>query len=296
MEIRHLKLVKAIVEEGSITKAITKLHLTQSALSHQLREAEEQLGTQIFHRINKKLILTKAGEKFYETATEVLAKLSDTQVQIKKLVYGEQGEIRISTECYASYYWLPGLSREFQSTYPHVELSIILEGIVNPLQKLLDGQLDVAITSDPIKNDHIEYVELFEDEIVAVISRDHLWAGKKYVSAEDFAKETLIIHSFPTESVAVHKHFLAPAKVHPKKIVAVPFTEAAMQMVAANMGIVAMPHWVIKPYIKWSALKVLKVGKNGVKQAHYIAYLKNKVYPSYFTHFVEFMKQQVGLP
>jgi LysR family transcriptional regulator, regulator for metE and metH len=66
MEIRHLKLIKAIVEEGSITKAIDRLHLTQSALSYQLKEAEQQLGTAIFLRVNKKMVLTKAGEKIYD--------------------------------------------------------------------------------------------------------------------------------------------------------------------------------------------------------------------------------------
>src|SRR6187551_789567 len=107
MEIRHLRLIKAIVEEGSITKAIDKLHLTQSALSHQLKEAEYQLGTAIFLRTNKKLVLTKAGEKIYDLATEILNKLTETENQIKQMVYGEHGEIRISTECFSSYHWLP---------------------------------------------------------------------------------------------------------------------------------------------------------------------------------------------
>ena len=96
MEIRHLRLIKAIVEEGSITKAIDKLHLTQSALSHQLKEAEFQLGTPIFHRINKKMVLTNAGEKMYATAKDILQKLSDTETEIKKMVFGEAGEIRKS--------------------------------------------------------------------------------------------------------------------------------------------------------------------------------------------------------
>ena len=68
LEVRHLKLVKAIVEEGSIVNAIEKLHLTPSALSHQLREAELQIGTRIFHRINKKMSLSEVGEKVLAAA------------------------------------------------------------------------------------------------------------------------------------------------------------------------------------------------------------------------------------
>src|ERR1700677_475728 len=121
MEIRHLKLIKAIVEEGSITRAIDKLYLTQSALSYQLREAELQLGTKIFLRENKKMTLTKAGAKLYKTAIEVLEKLQYTEKEIKKLVFGEAGEIRLSAGCYPSYHWLPPVLRQFHLLYPNID-------------------------------------------------------------------------------------------------------------------------------------------------------------------------------
>src|SRR6266540_3786574 len=183
MEIKHLRLIKAIVEEGSITKAIDKLHLTQSALSYQLKEAEQQLGAKIFLRVNKKMVLTRAGEKIYETALEVLEKLSSTEQHIKKLIYGETGEIRLSTECYSGYHWLPSVMKQFQLLYPNIELKIIVEATHYPLQKLLAGALDVAIISDPVKDDHIKYFELFQDEMVAIVSQNHGWAEKKFVTA-----------------------------------------------------------------------------------------------------------------
>src|SRR5687767_5112968 len=141
MEIRHLKLIKAIVEEGSITKAIDKLHLTQSALSHQLKEAEYQLGTSIFHRVNKKMVLTKAGEQLYNAANEIIQKLNETEHSIKKMIFGEQGEIRLSTECYSSYHWLPAVMKQFQTLYPNIDLKIVMEATHHPLEKLLEGEL-----------------------------------------------------------------------------------------------------------------------------------------------------------
>lgn len=295
MEIRHLRLVKSIVEEGSITKAIDKLHLTQSALSHQLKEAEEQLGTKIFHRINKKLILTKAGEKLYETAIDVLHKLADTKSQIKNLVYGEHGEIRISTECYTSYYWLPGLIREFQVKYPNVELKILMEGFNKPVEKLLDGRLDVIVTIERLTEDHVEYRELFQDEIVAIVPDTHPWAEKKYVNPEDFRDQHLIIHSMPMNSVAVHQYFLEPAGVTPKKVSVLPFTEAAVQMVNADMGIVAMARWILKPYLKTPSIRTVKLGKNGLKRMHYVGFLKNRERPNYFDSFIEFMQREINI-
>jgi len=295
MEIRHLKLIKAIVEEGSITKAIDKLHLTQSALSHQLKEAEYQLGTPIFLRTNKKLVLTKAGEKIYELANEILNKLTETESQIKKMVFGEHGEIRISTECFSSYHWLPSVLKQFHLLYPNVELKIVTEATHIPLQKLLENTIDIAIVSDTIKDHHIKYTELFQDEVVVVISENHPWADKKYVVAEDFVTEHLIIHSLPMETVTIHQYFLAPAKVSPKKITPLPLTEASLEMVKADMGIMSMAKWALQPHIKNNSIKAVKVGKNGLKRKHFIATRANETYPDYFQHFINFLQNEINL-
>jgi len=295
MEIRHLRLIKAIVEEGSITKAIDKLHLTQSALSHQLKEAEYQLGTKIFLRQNKKLILTKAGEKLYNTANEILDKLSGTEREIKQMIFGEIGEIRISTECYSGYHWLPSVLKEFQMLYPNIELKIVMEATHYPLQKLLANSLDIAITSDPVKDNKIKYLQLFQDEMVMVVSRTHPWGDKKFVVAEDFVNEHLLIHSFPLETVTVHQFLLAPANISPKKITALPLTEASIEMVKANMGVMSMAKWALQPYLKNNDIKAVKIGKNGLKRKHYVAVMNNKTYPDYFNHFIEFLQTEINL-
>lgn len=295
MEIRHLKLIKSIVEEGSITKAIDKLHLTQSALSHQLKEAEYQLGTKIFLRQNKKLLLTKAGEKLYLTANEILEKIAETEKEIKSMVFGEVGEIRISTECYSSYHWLPSVLKQFHLLYPNVELKIVVEATHYPLQRLLCNELDIAIVSDPIKNENIEYLELFQDEMVMVVSHAHKWAEKKYVVADDFKTEHLYIHSLPLETVTVHQFLLAPANVSPKKIIPLPLTEASIEMVKADMGVMAMAKWAAQPYQAANAIRTIRIGKNGLKRKHYIAFIKNKTYPDYFTRFNEFLQTEINL-
>ena len=100
LEVRHLKLLVTVAEEGSVTEAGKRLHLTQSALSHQLRDAEEKLGTALFLRLGRKMVLTPAGERLIACARRVLNELADTEVQIEGLNGGSRGEIRLSTECY----------------------------------------------------------------------------------------------------------------------------------------------------------------------------------------------------
>lgn len=292
MEIRHLKLVKAIVEEGSITKAISKLHLTQSALSHQLKEAEYQLGTNIFDRINKKLVLTQAGEKLYATANEIIEKLEHTEAEIKDLILGENGVIRLCAGCFTGYHWLPSLMKSFHAIYPKVELKIIMDGSDDPTQRLLLGDVDLVITIDPIEDDNIEYTPIFDDELVALVSKNHPWCKKKFVTADDFADQNLIIYSMPMESVMVHTTMLAPAKITPQKITVLPLTEATIELVKANMGVKTIAKWAAKPYLKHSEIKPVKIGNKGLKLTHYVATLKNKPYPAYYNKFIEFLKAE----
>lgn len=295
MEIRHLKLVKTIVEEGSIAKAIDKLHLTQPALSHQLKEAELQVGAQLFHRVNRKLVLTESGKKMYESALKVLSELEKTKAEIKGLMLGEVGNIVISTECYTTYHWLPSVLKRFNTLYPNVDVKINFEATHYPIQKLLEGVLDLAITSDPIPNEQIEYIDIFQDEMVGVVTENHPWTTKKYVSAEDFASENLIIHSEPMETVSVWQYVLQPAKVKPRKITVLPLTEASIEMVKAELGVMVMASWALKPYLTWGNLKTVKITKSGLHRTHYIALLKNRDTPSTYQHFIEFIKQEIAL-
>jgi LysR family transcriptional regulator for metE and metH len=295
METRHLRLVQAIVQSGGITRATERLHLTQSALSHQLREAEYQLGTKIFYRVNKRLLLTEAGEIVYRLANEVLEKLEQADAQLRQLIQGESGEIRISTECYTSYHWLPALMRQFHVLYPKVELKIVMEATHQPLQKLLSGDLDIAITSDPLKTNQIRYLRLFRDEMFAVIPAEHAWSEKAYVVAQDFGDQNLIIHSLPMETVSVYQFVLAPAKVAPRKVTVLPLTEAAIEMVKAQMGISVMAGWALAPYLKSGALKKVKIGPRGLKRDHFIAVLKDRPLPGYFNHFIEFLQREIAL-
>jgi LysR family transcriptional regulator, regulator for metE and metH len=296
LEIRHLKLVKAIVTEGSMAKAINTLHLTSSALSHQLREAELQIGARIFHRVNKKLILTEVGEKIFAAANTILREMDKIEKEVKQLVKGESGNIRISTECYTSYHWLPGVLRKFSLDFPGINVTIVFEATHKPIQKLLEGQIDLAITSDPVNDDRIEYVELFQDEMVALVSDAHPWALKEFILAEDFSKENLIVHSEPMETVTVYQRVLSPASVKPRNLTILPLTEASVEMVKANMGVMVMARWALKPYLNNNSnLKAVRVTAGGLHRHQFAAMLKNDAQPEYYDYFVKFLKEEIVL-
>ena len=153
LEIRHLKLVAAVAETGSVTLAANRLHLTQSALSHQLRDAEEQLGAALFERRNRRMALTPAGERLLQSARSVIDELTRAEKEIRE---GDgngvaKGVLRMSTECCTVYHWLPPRLKLFQHKFPAVDFQLVIEATDNPFEALLDGKLDVAIVCDPIR-------------------------------------------------------------------------------------------------------------------------------------------------
>src|SRR5215218_5510913 len=109
LEVRHLRLVASVAEVGSLTRAGDRLHLTQSALSHQLRDIEERLGATLFHRHGKRLVLTAAGEHLLQSARDVLGRLREAEDTIRALGKEPGGVLRITTECTTCYHWLPRL-------------------------------------------------------------------------------------------------------------------------------------------------------------------------------------------
>jgi LysR family transcriptional regulator for metE and metH len=294
MEIRHLRLIKAIVEEGSITRAMDSLHLTQSALSYQLKEAELQLGTLVFYRRNKKLILTPVGKKLYAMANRILKELDVTETEIRKMINGDSGSIRISTECYTTYHWLPAVLKKFKSAFPNVEIEIIFEATHRPLEKLLEGGLDLAITSSQEHTDRIEFIKLFTDEMRAVVSKEHPWSSREYVEANDFEDVTLIIHSLPLETVSIFRSELTPKGISPKKLIILPLTEASIELAKANMGVIVLANWALRPYLD-AGIKTVKINKEGFFRQQFIARMKDREYPVFFDYFIKFLREEINL-
>lgn len=294
VETRHLRLIKAIVEKGGITRAMNVLHLTQSALSCQLKEAESSIGTQLFYRHNKKLTLTPAGKKLYLAAERILKDIAETEQEITGLLNGDRGIIRISADCYSSYIWLPQLVDKFIKDFPQIEVEITFERTRQPIDGIVDDELDLAITSTPSQVDCAEYIPFFKDELYAVMSNEHIWKEKEYIDPNDFKEATLIVQSLPVDNLSIFKNLLSPRAIYPKKVIYVPLTEAAIEVIMANMGVLLLPGWALAPYLK-DNIKVLKITSIGFFRQHYLTKIRNRKAPLFIDYFIEYLRKGISL-
>src|SRR5919197_3336094 len=147
LEVRHLQLVAAVADVGSLTRAGDRLHLTQSALSHQLRDIESRLGAALFLRVGKRLVLTPAGERLLASARDVLERLEQAEHEIRQMGRDDSGVLRLTTECYTCYHWLPPILTRYRRQFPRVEVRIDVNATPHPVEMLLAGKIDLALVS-----------------------------------------------------------------------------------------------------------------------------------------------------
>jgi LysR family transcriptional regulator, regulator for metE and metH len=290
MEIRHFKLIKAVVEEQNLTKAAERLFLSQSALSHQLKEIEQAYQTQFFIRVNKKMILSPSGERLLQSADLVLNELEKLKTDLKQLNSPEIGNIRFTTECYTCYHWLSTLLRKYNAQFPQVEINIVTEATHSPIRFLETGKVDVAVMIDfTEKNPHLKAQKLFFDELVAIFPPHHAWRSKTFVEAEDFAQENYFAYSTDLNDSFMYQNVFKPQQVMPKKMIEMQLTEGIIQMVKAGLGVSALAKWAVQPYLDSGELIGLPIGKKGFIRTWSAVQLRDTPKPLYLQKFVDML-------
>jgi LysR family transcriptional regulator for metE and metH len=189
---------------------------------------------------------------------------------------------------------LPAVLKKFNNEFPNVEIEIVFEATHKPIEKLMEGELDLAITSNPELIDKIEFIKLFADEMLAVVAPQHPWANRPFVQAEDFQDITLIIHSLPLDTVSIFRTELTPKGINPKKLIVLPLTEASIELAKANMGVIVLANWALKPYLS-NDIKAVKINPEGFFRQQYVARIRDRAYPVYFDYFIKFLREEIKL-
>lgn len=259
-----LDLTLAIAKEGTVTRAAMRLHLSQSALSHRLRALEDRMGGVLFRRGFRGMVATAAGEKLAEHARRISAEFRNSEEDLAELMHSRNRIIRLSTECYTSFHWLPALVRRMARVSRGVELQIVIEATRRWKAALTSGETDAVILQSNGVNQRLIYFPLFLDELMLVVGAKHRLAKKRTVQPQDLAGEKLVLHQIPSSHHTVVDEFLLPARVQPGQVVEVQLTEAIIEMVRAGMGVTVLARWLAEPYVCSGGLTILRLGARGL--------------------------------
>lgn len=219
LELRHLRTLVALRDAGSLVEAAERVHLTQSALSHQIKDLEERLGSPLFLRKTRPVEFTRAGLRLLTLAEQVLPQVRMAERDLARLAGNEQGRLHMAIECHSCFQWLMPTVDHFRDHWPEVEIDIPGGHHFDPLPALAREQLDLVITADPQPLPGVHYEPLFRYEGLLAVARQHPLAGRPFVVPEELAEETLITYPVDHTMLDVFTQFLDPAGVRPRRSV-----------------------------------------------------------------------------
>ena len=246
LEMRHLRTIRAIHQTGSLSAAADSLHITQSALSHQIKGMEDQVGVPLFARRARPLRLSAAGMRLLRLAERVLAEVEAVEDEFRALTHGRAGRLHIAIECHACFDWLFPVLEQFRRAWPEVDVDIRPGLAFGALPALVREEVDLVISSDPEPIDGVVFNPLFDYAPVFVAAASSPLAAKAFVEAEDFADQTLLTYPVERSRLDIFTGLLTPARVEPRAVRQVELTAVILMLVASGRGVAVLPDWVLR--------------------------------------------------
>lgn len=291
IEFRHLRTIRAIHAEGGLARAAEVLNITQSALSHQVKGLEDQVGVELFVRRSKPLKLSAAGQRLLRMAEKVLPEVEALEAEFEGLRAGKSGRLHIAIECHACFEWLFPVLEEFRKAWPDVDVDIRPGLAFDALPALQREEVDLVVSSDPERIDGVDFTGLFDYEPVFVASSQHALAQRDYIVAEDFRDELLITYPVERTRLDVFSQLLIPAKVEPKGIRQVELTAVILLLVASNRGVAVLPDWVVREVRYHSDYVTRPLTKTGLTRRLYAATRSDETTKPFVSHLLNLARK-----
>ena len=291
IELRHLRTLLALEETGSVSLAAQRVHLTQSALSHQIRVLENYFDTPLFERKSTPLRFTPAGERLLKLGRELLPRVAAAERDLMQIIHGDAGELRVAVECHTCFDWLMPAMGVFRPQWPQVELDIVSGFQADPVALLLTHRADLAIVSEAVPQAGIVYQPLFAYEMVGICAPDHALAQKEIWQAEDFINETLITYPVPDDMLDLLRKVLLPRGINPMRRHS-ELTIAIVQLVASKRGIAALPYWSVMPYVEKQYVVARTLTDTPLQSELYAAIRSEDADCAYLTNFCDIVREE----
>ncbi|WP_435247242.1 LysR substrate-binding domain-containing protein [Vibrio sp. nBUS_14] len=291
IELKHLRTLTTLRDSGSLTATATSLHLTQSALSHQLKDLEARIGGQLFLRKTKPVKFTSEGEILLKLADEIQPRIAKAENELASLKEDVNGRLHMAIECHSCFQWLMPALKEYQVAWPSVTLDFSSGFGFEPLPALMAGELDLVITSDIQPRSEVHYEPLFDFEMRLITAINSPLAEKPSIEPQDLSDITMLSYPVQKQRLDVVKHFLQPAGIEPKKWKQADNTLMLVQMVSAGLGVAALPNWAISEFSRQGLIASKPLGK-GLSRRLFAAVRNSEKDKPYLKAFFSTARQQ----
>lgn len=269
--LRQLAIFEAVARHVSISRAAEEVHLTQPAVSMQLRQLEQQIGLPLIERVGKRLYLTEAGHELRAHATRIAAQVADVEASMGRLRGLESGHLRLAVVSTANYF-ISRLLARFSQRHPGVRISLQVGNSEQVMAALLENRSDLVITGQPPDDADVIAQHFMDNPLVVIASANHPLAALSAVPLDRLGRELLVVREAGSGTrAAVERHF-AEHHIDYRAGGELSSNEAIKQAVQAGLGLGVVSAQTLELELAMQRLVVLPVDTFPILRHWYVVH------------------------
>lgn len=246
MELHQIQCFLAVVEEGGFNRATSRLHMTQPALSYQIKQLEQELGTVLFHRRPRGVSPTEAGRVLFHHAQEIVESVRRARNAIERLAEGVGGEIRIGTVNSVGIYFLPEVLQSMREVFPEARPTVLYRNSDEIMEALLQNRIDLALVANPRTDRRLHYETIIVERVSLVCGRPHPFYGRTSLRPSELKGLPFVSLTPETPTGALIRDDVARLGVNVETVVSSDNVETVKKMVEVGLGLGFLPDMVTR--------------------------------------------------
>lgn len=276
MNFHQLRVFYEVARAQSFSAAAEKLHLSQPAITWQIKNLEQYYEIQFFERMGRKIFLTEEGKILFEFVDRILSFIRETEEALADLRGLSRGVLRIDSVFTFADYYLANILQAFHRRYPRLILQIKTGNTNQIIENTLEHKNDLAFVAYDPQNEKLKVQEVISDALVAVVAPHHPWAKKKSINLKDLQNQPLILREYGSSPRRVLEEVLQKRGIFPRVIMESASTMAIKKMVEEGLGVAILSQQVIKEECRSQRLIKLSLRDAEIVYRFYLIYHKDK--------------------
>ena len=294
MDLHYLELFNTVAAEESFTKASEILHISQSALSIQIKKLEQQLGFQLFNRIGNKVYLNDNGKILYEYSQSVFKLIMEAEYKLLNKKEFMTGSLNIGASNTPGTYILPNVIGKFKTEYPNVHISMTIGNTSEVAHLINNGTLDFAVNGGNMTyHKEVNVVRLMEDDLVLVVSPKSEFANVECADSATLRNMGFIVHKTDSQLYTYYKNFILLMNVPENIAITLSNIDAIKHAVVANVGVALIPFASVALELELGLLKRIRTEPAKVQYPYSLIYNNNKYLSPPAEKFIEMTQDYI---
>ncbi len=298
LDLRQLEAFCRVVESGGFTAAATQLHLAQATVSERIGNLETEVGCRLLDRLGRRSVPTAVGRTLYRHAVDLLRRRERAVLEMQSLFGLQRGEVRIGASSVPGEDILPHFIGRFRDQYPEVVLNLRIADSQVVLEQVEAGDVEVGFVGSCSPSRRLEFVRLWQDQLVVVVPPTHPWAGREEIALDELAEEPFVRREAGSGTFRVLDERLEEGHAVPGfRLAAVIGSPSAVKhAVRSGVGVTVMSRRSVEAEVRAGTLAAVGLSGLRLERDIYLVRDTRRDLSSAGRAFVDFVQQQAGEP